>query len=117
MPKKYPGLYLYYDWMEAIESLGPEQGFQLILNLYHYSKDNVPPKPLEGAGNLVQLLCVAQLNRSKAQSECARRSSPKGFEKTEPKKELPAILQNTDLYVDPDDDPEELALLQSALNR
>ena len=116
MAKKYPGLYLYYDWMEAIEALGQKQGFQLILNLYHYSKDNVKPKTLDGTANIIQNLCIAQMERSKLLSEAGKAGNIIKAQKLRTAQEnLPAILQNSSLYIDPNDDPEELAVLQLAL--
>lgn len=116
MAKKYPGLYLYYDWMEAIEALGPKQGFQLILNLYHFSKDNAKPKPLDGTANIIQNLCIAQMERSKLLSEAGKAGNIIKAQKLHAAREnLPPILQNSSLYIDPNDDPEELAVLQLAL--
>ena len=108
MAKRYPGLYMYYDWMEAVESLGPEPGFQLMINLYHYSKEGRKPMPLEGSANLIQNLCLAQLERSIKQSEAGTRGNQIKYGKTHPRKQdLPEILRDSDLYIDPEDDPEE----------
>ena len=38
MAKKYPGLYLYFDRLAAIEAMGKEEGYRLVLNLYYYAR-------------------------------------------------------------------------------
>jgi hypothetical protein len=118
MAKKYPGLYLYYDWLEGIEQMGQEEGYRMVLNLYHYAKEGTAPTPLSGANNIVQNMCIAQIERAKKQGEGGRLGMERRYgKKPASRAELPEILRDCPLYIDPDDDPEELAMLQRALNR
>lgn len=66
MAQKYPGLYLYYDWMEGLLQLPPETAMEIIENLYHFSKDGEEPQPLEnGTYNVLQNLLISAMKRNK----------------------------------------------------
>ena len=134
MAKKYPGLYLYFDWLECIESMGAKEGYPLIMNLYHYVKDGVRPKPLQGTSNMVQNICLAQIDRSKERGEIGRLGAEARYGTAKTKKSptiLPCLAKNTDtsksamtgipgellecgLDIDPEDDVNELLLLNRA---
>ena len=115
MAKRYPGLYLYFDWLEGIEAMGRDEGYRMVLNLYHYVKDGKMPEPLKGSNNIVQNMCIAQLKRSELQSIGGKMGAEqqKMLAMTAAFRDMPL---NGGRSVDPDDDPEELALLQSALH-
>lgn len=73
MAQKYPGLYLYYDWMEGLLQLPPERAMEIIRNLYFFSKDDVEPQPLEDAMcNILQNFIMAGMKRSKQSAENGR---------------------------------------------
>ena len=123
MAKKYPGLYLYFDWLECIESMGAKEGYRMVMNLYHYVKDGVRPDPLRGTNNLVQNICLAQIDRSKERGEIGRlgaeaRYGTTGQGKRKPREaevEIPAELLESGLEIDPNDDMDELLLINRAM--
>ena len=43
MSKKYPGLYLYFDWLKGLEKMPPKTAMQIICNLYHFAEDARAP--------------------------------------------------------------------------
>ena len=73
MAQKYPGLYLYYDWLDGLLQLPPEVVVQIIGNLYNYSKLGADPEPLSNPTyNIIQNMYIAGLKRSKQSSEIGR---------------------------------------------
>ena len=46
MSKKYPGLYLYFDWLRGLEKLPPAVAMKIIHNLWHYAEERREPVPL-----------------------------------------------------------------------
>ena len=128
MAKKYPGLYLYFDWLECIESMGAKDGYRMILNLYHYVKDGAPPIPLQGPNNLVQKICIAQIDRSKERGEIGRMGAEAryGMAKQGKSQPLPSVAQDASipsellgsgLEIDPKDDMDELLLLNRSMQK
>ena len=74
MSKKYPGLYLYFDWLRALGQLPPEVAMKIILNLGRYAEEDIEPEPLEELHyNIVQTFLLEQQRRSKQQAELGRR--------------------------------------------
>ena len=66
MTRKYPGLYLYFDWLKGLVKLPPEVAMKIIENLYHYAKDGVEPPPLEEMHySIIQDMYVDQMKRMK----------------------------------------------------
>ena len=64
MAKKYPGLYLYFDWIDALEDLPAKKSMTIIKNLRDYARDGVEPPPLDGYAGTLQALLAAQMKRS-----------------------------------------------------
>ena len=69
MAKKYPGLYLYYDWIDALVGLPAGKAMTIIKNLRNYAQYGTEPQPLDGAAGSLQSLFLAQLNRAKTNAE------------------------------------------------
>ncbi len=69
MAKKYPGFYLYYDWIDALESLPSKKAMAVIKNLRNYARDGIEPPALEGHAGSLQSIFAAQLKRSKTNAE------------------------------------------------
>ena len=69
MSKKYPGFYIYYDWLEAMESLPAYRAMAIIKNLSNYTRSGVEPPPLEGQAGALQTLFASQIKRSKTNAE------------------------------------------------
>ncbi len=74
MARKYPGLYLYFDWLKGLVKLPPEVAMKIIENLYHYAEDGREPEPLEEmCYNIIQDMYMDQLKRSKGMESLGRR--------------------------------------------
>ena len=76
MAQKYPGLYLYFDWLRGLEKMPPKIAMQIICNLFHYAEEGREPEPLsEKYYEIVQDLYLEQIKRSKRTSEVRRVSA------------------------------------------
>lgn len=64
MAKKFPGFYLYFDWIEAMEILSAKQSMTIIRNLRNYARDGIEPPPMEGYAGSLQTIFLAQMRRS-----------------------------------------------------
>ena len=74
MAKKYPGLYLYFDWLKGLVKLPPEEAMQIIENLYHYTEEGREPAPLENfCYNIIQDMYLDQIKRAQLAAETGRR--------------------------------------------
>ena len=69
MSKKYPGLYLYYDWIDVLLGLPAGKAMAIIKNLRNYAQYGTEPQPLDGTAGSLQSLFLAQLNRAKINAE------------------------------------------------
>jgi hypothetical protein len=74
MQHKYPGLYLYYDWLDALQKMEPEKAMRIITNLRNFSEKDEEPTPMGGAEDMIQSFMLAQLRRSKKSSETNKRT-------------------------------------------
>jgi hypothetical protein len=74
MQRKYPGLYLYYDWLDALQRMEPETAMRIITNLRNFSEKDEEPVPVGGAEDMVQSFMLSQLKRSKKSSESNKRT-------------------------------------------
>ena len=75
MSRKYPGLYLYYDWLKNLERLPRGVAMEIVLNLYHYAKDRRAPEPLSDPGYEIVLdMLMDQVKRSIGMSENVRQT-------------------------------------------
>lgn len=75
MSKKYPGLYLYFDWMRGLEKMPPETAMRIICNLYHYAEEERPPQPLEDMHyEILQDMYLEQIKRAKRVSDTNRQN-------------------------------------------
>lgn len=73
MAKKYPGLYLYYDWIDVLAGLPAGKAMAIIKNLRHYAQYGTEPEPLEGTAGSLQSLFLAQLKRARTNAENGKR--------------------------------------------
>lgn len=69
MAKKFPGFYLYYDWLDALETLPAKKAMTIIKNLRDYARDGIEPPPMEGHAGSLQTVFAAQIKRSRTNSE------------------------------------------------
>jgi hypothetical protein len=74
MQRKYPGLYLYYDWLDALQKMEPEKAMRIITNLRNFSEKDEDPIPVGGTEDMVQSFMLSQLKRSKKSSESNKRT-------------------------------------------
>ena len=119
MSQKYPGLYLYFDWLKGLEKMSPEIAMRIICNLYHFAEDGREPQPLEDTHyEIIQDVYLDQIKRSKRISEVNRSNVSSRYrgkapplpelEITDPE-ELRRALASNPLYED--DDIDELVAL------
>ena len=73
MAQKYPGLYIYYDWMDALEKMSPDKAMAILKNLRYYSEKNRDPMPVGGAEEMIQSFMLAQIKRSKTISNSCKK--------------------------------------------
>ena len=88
MSQKYPGLYLYFDWVDALEKLSPEIAMKIIVNLRRFAESSIEPEEIPGPEVLIQNMMLAQLKRSKQTAE----SLGKTYKR---KKEAPMRVSDT----------------------
>ena len=69
MAKKYPGLYLYFDWIDALSGIPAGKAMAVIKNLSDYTRYGTEPTPLTGTAGSLQTIFLAQLTRSKINAE------------------------------------------------
>jgi hypothetical protein len=69
MAKKYAGLYLYYDWIDALSGIPAAKAMRIIKNLRGYAQFGVEPAPLDGTAGHLQNLFISQLQRAKVNAE------------------------------------------------
>lgn len=82
MSKKFPGFYLYYDWAEALEDLPAKKAMAIITNMKNYLRDGIEPTPLDGQAGTLQFVIMAQLKRSKVNSENGSRGGAPSHKKS-----------------------------------
>ena len=124
MSKKYPGLYLYFDWLKNLERLPREVGMEIVLNLYHFAQDRREPQPLsEPQFEIVQDMLMDQVKRSMKQSDSIKIGL--GKSRTDPRPPIVSVkgmsdeevleyFRTHDEYAD--DDPYELLYLQRLIS-
>ena len=123
MAKKYPGLYLYFDWLRSLEKLPPAVAMEIVCNLYHYAEERREPIPLtEPLYAIIQDFLLDQLKRSIRNSESNKRAaercnSPQPLTTEEAAsmtdEELLEHFRTNPYYAD--EDPEELLATQRML--
>ena len=89
MAKKYPGFYLYYDWLDAMEHLPAKKAMTIIKNLSDYARYGTEPPPVEGHAGSLQTIFAAQLKRSMVNAENGRLGGAAGQKKASAAKENP----------------------------
>lgn len=72
MAQKYPGFYLYYDWLDALENMNPDRAMTILKNLRNYAQHDIDPPELGGWESFIQNFMLAQLKRSKSISQSCR---------------------------------------------
>ena len=121
--KKYPGLYLYFDWLRGLENVPSETAMEIINNLWHYAEERRPSIPLSDPRyEIVQFLFMEQMKRSIHKSEVNARNVSKRFDHAQSvtkksfsemsDEELLELFRTDESYKD--DDPEELLALHHA---
>lgn len=72
MAQKYPGFYLYFDWIDVLSTLPSAKAMEIICNMRAYLEDGIEPPPMKGNAGSIQLLILAQLKRSRINSANGR---------------------------------------------
>lgn len=103
MAKKYPGLYLYYDWIAALEKIPAKKAMNIIKNLRDYARDGIEPPSLDGHEGSLQDLFMAQIKRSAANAEHGRQGGLISRKKAEAAKENPPSEEPVRLGMTPEE--------------
>ncbi len=108
MSQKYPGLYVYYDWMDALEGMEPEKAMTILKNLRYFSENDTEPPALSGWEGSIQNFMLTQLKRSKSISEScrARHRQKTSFPSFTPSDTVP-----------PSEMPDDVRRIQEAIRR
>ena len=124
MSRKYPGLYLYYDWLKNLERLPRGVAMEIVLNLYHYAKDRRAPEPLSDPGYEIVLdMLMDQVKRSIGMSENVRQGIEQAKRASTPPvqsiqgmsdEEVLEYFRTHEEYAD--EDPRELLQLQRLIS-
>jgi hypothetical protein len=69
MAKKYAGIYLYYDWIDALSGIPAAKAMKIIKNLRGYAEHGVEPAPMDGTPGYLQGLFLGQLKRARINAE------------------------------------------------
>ncbi len=64
MGKNYRGLFLFEEWLEALNHLAPKTAMTIINNLYLYDLQGTIPAPLCGYAGVLQNIMLAHGKRS-----------------------------------------------------
>ncbi len=91
MSKKYQGIFIFEEWLEALNHMSPRMAMTIINNVYGFIRDGSEPERLRGSADLVQSLMLAHTRRSKVAvmygrmgAEAKRRKTteqvPRGYE-------------------------------------
>lgn len=72
MSKKWQGVFLFYEWLDALNTLPAKTAMTIINNIRQYQTDGTEPPPLRGQGAVIQHLMLSYEQRSKQASEYGR---------------------------------------------
>ena len=72
MAKRYPGFYLYFDWIDVLSTLPSAKAMEIICNMKAYLAEGIEPPPMKGNAGSIQHLILAQLKRSRINSANGR---------------------------------------------
>jgi hypothetical protein len=72
MAQKFPGFYLYFDWIDALSTIPATKAMEIIRNMRYFLEDGESPDAMKGSANSIQLMMLAQLTRAKMNAENGR---------------------------------------------
>lgn len=72
MAQRYPGFYLYFDWIDVLSTLPSAKAMEIICNMKAYLAEGIEPPPMKGNAGSIQHLILAQLKRSRINSANGR---------------------------------------------
>lgn len=102
MAKKYPGLYLYYDWIDALAGIPAAKAMTVIKNLRNFAQYGTEPPPIEGPAGCLQTLFAAQITRAKVNAENGKLGGAPTHKKPSPPSNYPQIIPAPMMTVHPD---------------
>lgn len=105
MAKKFPGFYLYYDWLDALETLPAKKAMTIIKNLRDYARDGIEPPHLDGHAGSLQTVFAAQIKRSRTNSENGKLGGAPTHKKLDEEKEKTDFASDPPNDSLPEDDP------------
>ncbi len=75
MSQKYQGLFIFGEWLDALNQVPPETAMTIINNIYRYEVDDTEPPPVEGAAALIQSIMLSYEKRNKLAAAYGRRGA------------------------------------------
>jgi hypothetical protein len=123
---KYPGLYLYFDWLKGLDRIPPTVAMEIIRNLWHYAEERIEPVPVsEPLYDVIQIFLMEQLKRSLQKSETNKKNarfrqygtveSPQKSHDGMTDEEMLEAFRTDEAYRE--DNPEDLLALQRIIQK
>ena len=69
------GFLIFYDWMRALETLNPKDFKAVMMAMFNYQKDNIPPPEFSNKGKVIASFIFPQLERRKYLSEVGKKGA------------------------------------------
>jgi hypothetical protein len=103
MAKKYAGIYLYYDWIDALSGIPAAKAMKIIKNLRGYAEHGVEPAPMDGTPGYLQGLFLGQLKRARINAENGKlggapsHKKPSATKENDGERRLPGLMSEEEL--------------------
>ncbi len=75
MSKKYQGIFLFAEWLDALNQLPAEVAMEIINNVFRFDVDDTEPPHMEGGAGLVQSIMLSHERRNKTAAAYGRKGA------------------------------------------
>ncbi len=75
MKKQYEGIFLFAEWLDALNGLPAKTAMEVINNLYRFETEDIEPPPMRGSAAIIQNIMLAYARRSKVSAEYGRKGA------------------------------------------
>ncbi len=75
MSKNYQGIYLFDEWIEALNELPPKTAMAIIHDTYLLARRGIEPQPITGRGKTIQSIMLAYQRRTKTAADYGRKGA------------------------------------------
>ncbi len=101
MSIKYQGIFIFGEWLDALNQLPAETAMEIINHIYRFDVDDTEPPHMEGGAELVQSIMLAHERRNKTASAHGRKGASARWKSTDnhttaspPQAQAPLSLAN-----------------------